>query len=202
VGERSHLLTPEVGLQTHVADVVNLLEFQDLREVVLVGHSYAGMVIGSVGHRVPERIAHLVYLDAFVPEHGKSFFDLQASRFREMLQERAKIEGEGWKVPASDPNSESLGVTERSDVEWLRSKLTAHPFRTFTEPAILGNPDVNRIPRTYIFCTGNPPDGTFPRIASQVKLSERWKYMELDSGHSPMITEPEALSKKLLDVLQ
>jgi hypothetical protein len=119
-----------------------------------------------------------------------------------MLQERAKVEGEGWKIPALDPNSESLGVTERSDVEWLRSKLTAHPFRTFTEPAILGNPDANRIPRTYIFCTDNPPDGTFPRIASQIKRSASWKYMELASSHSPMITVPEALSEKLLEVLE
>ena len=124
LGERSHLLTPEVGLHTHVDDVVNLLEFQDLQEVVLVGHSYAGMVVGCASHRVPERIARLVYLDAYVPEHGKSFFDLQASRFREILQELARVEGEGWKIPALDPNSESLGVTEKGDVEWLRSKLT------------------------------------------------------------------------------
>jgi len=89
LGERSHLLRPDVTLQTHVDDVVNLLEFQDLREVVLVGHSYSGMVIGCASYRVPERIAHLVYLDAFVPEHGKSLLDLQVERFREMLKERA-----------------------------------------------------------------------------------------------------------------
>lgn len=202
LGERSHLLTPEVCLQTHVDDVVNLLEFQDLREVVLVGHSYAGMVVGCVSHRVPERIAHLVYLDAYVPEHGKSFFDLQVSRFRKMLQELAKVEGEGWKIPALDPNSESLGVTEKSDIEWIRSKLTAHPLRTLGEPAILGNPAANKIPRTYIFCTGNPPDGTFPGIASQIKQLADWKYMELDAPHAAMITAPEALTKKLLEALK
>ena len=202
LGERSHLLTPEVGLHTHVDDVVNLLEFQDLREVVLVGHSYAGMVVGCASHRVPERIAHLVYLDAFVPEHGKSFFDLQAERFREMFQERAKVEGDGWKIPALDPSSESLGVTDGSDVEWLRSKLTAHPLRTFTEPAILENSDADRIPRTYIFCTGNPPDGSLPRIAKQIKGRADWRYTELAAPHAAMITAPELLSEKLLEVAQ
>jgi pimeloyl-ACP methyl ester carboxylesterase len=202
LGERSHLLTPEVGLQTHVDDVVNFLEFQDLREVVLVGYSYSGMVIGCVSHRVPERITHLVYLDAFVPEDGKSLFDIQAERFRKMLQEQAKTEGEGWKIPALDPTSETLGVTDERDVAWLRSKLTAHPLRTFTEPAVLGNPKADKIPRTFIFCTGNPPDGSFPRLAKQLKGRADWKYMELVSSHSAMITAPEALTEKLLEVLK
>jgi len=202
LGERSHLLTPEVSLQTHVDDVVNFLKFQDLREVILVGHSYSGMVIGCASHRVPERIAHLVYLDAFVPENGKSLFDLQVERFRKMLQELAKAEGEGWKIPALDPKSETLGITDENDVEWLRSKLTAHPLRTLSEPAILGNPDADKIPRTYIFCTGNPPDGSFPRIAKQVKGRADWRYMELVSSHSAMITAPELLSEKLLEVLK
>lgn len=201
LGERSHLLTPEVGLQTHVDDVVNFLEFQDLREIVLVGYSYAGMVIGCACHRVPERIAQLVYLDAFVPENGKSMFDLQVERFRKMWEELAKAEGEGWKIPALDPSGESLGVTDGNDVEWLRSKLTAHPLRTFTEPAILGNPKADKIPRTFIFCTGNPPDGSFPRIAKQVKGSADWRYMELPATHSAMITAPEALSEKLMEAI-
>ena len=149
---------------------------------------------------MPERVAHLVYLDAFVPEHGKSLFDLQVDRFRKMLQEQAELEGEGWKIPALDPTSETLGVTDRNDVEWLGSKLTAHPLRTLAEPAILGNPDADRIPRTYIFCTGNAPDGSFPRIANQIKGRADWRYMELSSPHAAMITAPEVLAEKLLEV--
>jgi len=202
LGERSHLLTPEVGLQTHVDDVVNFLQFQDLREVVLVGHSYSGMVIGCVSHRVPERITHLVYLDAFVPEDGKSLSDLQVERFRIMLSELAKKEGEGWKIPPLDPKSETLGISIEKDVEWLRSKLTAHPFRTVIEPAILGNPDAEKIPRTFIFCTGNPPDGSFPRLARELKGRPDWKYMELPTSHCSMITVPELLSEKLLEVVK
>ncbi len=202
LGERSHLLSPEIGLQTHVEDVVNFLQSRDLREVVLVGHSYSGMIVGCVSHRVPERIAQLVYLDAFVPEDGKSLFDLQAERFRKMLSEQAKTEGEGWKIPALDPTSETLGVTDEKNIIWLRSKLTAHPLRTLSEPAVLGNPKADKIPRTFIFCTGNPPDGSFPRLAKELKGRPDWKYMEINSSHSAMITAPGALSEKLLEVLK
>ena len=133
---------------------------------------------------------------------GQEGFDLQSSRFREMIQELAESEGEGWKIPALDPDGESLGVTESSDVEWLRSKLTAHPFRTLEEPANLGNPESDKIPRTYIFCTGNPPDGTFPRIANQIRKDDSWNYLELRSPHATMITAPGALADKILEAIE
>ena len=201
LGESAHLLTPEVGLQTHVDDVVRLLESRDLSEVVLVGHSYSGIVIGCASHRMPERIAHLVYCDAFVPEDGKSLFDLQVRRFSGMLQQLAVTEGEGWKVPPLDPAGETLGITDPNDVEWLRSKLTAHPLRTLTEPAVLGNADADQIRRTYILCTGNPPDGSFPRIAHRIKASADWRYMELAAPHAAMVAAPEKLADTLLQVM-
>ena len=202
LGERAELLSPAIGLQTHVDDVVRFLELQNLQEVVLVGHSYSGMVIGCAAHRLPERIAHLVYFDAFVPEDGKSLSDIQSERFRLALLELAQTEGEGWKIPALDPTSETLGVTDERDAEWLRSKLTAHPFRTLLEPAVLGNPKAETIPRTFIFCTGNPPDGSFPRLARELKARPDWKYMEINSSHSVMITAPQALAEKLLAVVE
>jgi pimeloyl-ACP methyl ester carboxylesterase len=201
LGERAELLSPAIGLQTHVDDVVRFLHYQNLQEVILVGHSYSGMVVGSAAHRAPERIAHLVYLDAFVPEDGKSLSDIQSERFRKALLELAQTQGEGWKIPALDPGSETLGVTDERDAEWLRSKLTAHPFRTLIEPAVLGNPKAEGIPRTFIFCTGNPPDGSFPRLARELKGRPDWKYMEINSSHSAMITAPEALAEKLLAVV-
>ncbi len=201
MAERSHLLTRDVGLNTHVDDIVNLIEFNDLTDVVLVGHSYAGMVVGCVSHRIPDRIAHIVYLDAFVPEHGKSLFDLQAKRFREMLQERARVEGEGWKISPLDPGSESLGITDSDDVEWVRSKQTAHPLRTLTDPAELENADTSAIPKTYMFCTQNPPDGTFASIASRIKGASDWRYVEIAAPHAVMISAPDALTKNLLGVL-
>lgn len=96
LGERSHLARPEIGLEAHVDDVLNVLKYEDLRGVVLVGHSSGGMVITGVADRSPERIAHIVYLDAFVPEHGQALFDLVAPERRQAMEALVASEGEGW----------------------------------------------------------------------------------------------------------
>ena len=100
LGERAHLLSAEVTLDTHVQDVVGVLEYEDLRDVVLVGHSYGGMVITGVVDRAADRLAHLVYLDAFVPQDGQALADLVDSTLYTTLEEQARAEGEGWRVPA------------------------------------------------------------------------------------------------------
>ena len=119
LGERKHLMSPDIGLDTHVQDVVGVLEYEDLRDVILVGHSYAGMVITGVAGRTPERIAHLVYLDAFVPEDGKSLMDYQPPEMAELFHEGTRTEGEGYKLPAVIP-PEVFGVTGEADLAWLR----------------------------------------------------------------------------------
>lgn len=202
LGELSHLLNPDIDLDTHVQDIVNFIEFQELNDVVLVAHSYAGMPAGVASNRIPHRIKRLVYVDAYVPKHKMSFFDLQAPRFREMIQSLANSEGEGWKIPALDPDGESLGVTNKDDAEWVRSKMTPHPIRTLESPANLGNPDSKNIPKVFIFCTGNPPDGTFPEIAGDVKHDPDWNYLELDSPHAAMISAPDMLVKKIFEVIE
>src|SRR5262249_14497470 len=98
LGERSHLLSPEVSLHTHIQDVVAVVEYEDLREVMLVGHSYGGMVITGVAERVPARLSQLVYLDAFVPEHGQALLDLHSPDERARFQELARTQGEGWRI--------------------------------------------------------------------------------------------------------
>jgi len=198
LGELSHLLNPEIDLTTHVEDIVNFLNYQNLDEVILIAHSYAGMPAGVASHIIPERLAQLIYVDAYVPENEKSFFDLQAPRFREMIQELADREGDGWKIPPLAPDGESLGVSDTNDVEWLRSKMTAHPIKTLESAAHLGNPAAGNIPRTYIFCTGNPSDGTFPAIASRIKHDQSWSYLELSSPHAAMISSPQALAERIL----
>ena len=119
-----------------------------------------------------------------------------------MIQSLADEEGDGWKIPPLAPDGESLGVSNQDDVEWLRSKMTAHPIRTLEGAAHLENPAANNIPRTYIFCTGNPPDGTFPRIANQIKHDENWNYMELSSPHAAMISSAEALAGAILQAIK
>src|SRR5712691_11049526 len=128
LGDRAHLARPEIDLDTHVQDVVAVLEAEDLKNVVLVGHSYGGMVISGVAARTRTRIARLVYLDAFVPDAGQSIFSLmrpeRADEFR-----KAATDADGWRIPAPPP--ERFGITSQRDTEWAQRRLVAHPLRTF-----------------------------------------------------------------------
>ncbi|MGZ3359941.1 MAG: alpha/beta fold hydrolase [Xanthobacteraceae bacterium] len=99
LGERAHLASPAIDLDTHIADVIGMLEMEDLRDVVLIAHSYGGMVATGVADRVRERIAQLVYLDAFVPRDGQNLFDLQPVEARTRMRELARTDGEGWRLP-------------------------------------------------------------------------------------------------------
>ena len=202
LGEMSHLLDRDIDLDTHVQDLVNFIDFQDLDEVVLVAHSYGGLAAGVASHRIPNRIRQLVYVDAYVPLHDKSFFDLQAKRFRDYFRELAAAEGEGWKIPAIAPDGESLGVSDPDTVAWAASKMTPHPLRTLETPAVLENPAAEKIPRSYIFCTENPPDGTLSGFAAEIRKDPRWRYLELTSPHGAMLTVPDALADRILEALE
>jgi pimeloyl-ACP methyl ester carboxylesterase len=130
LGERAHLARPEVDLETHIQDVVAMLEAEELRQVTLVGHSYGGMVITGVAARTSGRIGHLVYLDAFVPEAGKSLLDYVGEGAGAM-REAAVAHGEGWKLPSFPP--ERFGVTSQRDTEWLTKHLVPQPLRSFEQ---------------------------------------------------------------------
>ncbi|MGW7595488.1 alpha/beta fold hydrolase, partial [Streptomyces rubiginosohelvolus] len=121
-GDTAHLLGPEVGLDTHVDDIVRLITEEDLTDVVLIGHSYAGLVISSAANQVPERIGHLVYLDAMVPEDGESAADVMP--FAQAMIDHALTSESGWRIPplaGMESSSDLFGVTEPADVAWLRS---------------------------------------------------------------------------------
>jgi pimeloyl-ACP methyl ester carboxylesterase len=199
-GDKAHLLGPDVGLDTHVDDVVGLIEEHDLTDVVLVGHSYAGLVVSSAANRVPNRIAHLVYLDAMVPQDGESAVDAQP--VTRHLIELAQASPSGWRVPpmAEQPPPFGLfGVTDPKDIAWLRTMLSDQPVRCLQQPAHLDNPAVNAIPRTHIHCTGAKPEGVIrrpvPPIQPNGTPAQVW---ELPTGHDCMITMPVELSELLL----
>ncbi|WP_329343080.1 alpha/beta hydrolase [Streptomyces sp. NBC_00663] len=199
-GDKAHLLGPEVGLDTHVDDVVGLITEEDLGDVVLVGHSYAGLVISSVAHRTPERIAHLVYLDAMVPEDGESAADVQPVT-RQLIELAEKSES-GWRVPPlpEQPAPFGLfGVTDPADVAWLRGMLSDQPVRCLRQPVRLGNPAAGAIPRTHIHNVGAMPAGVTRRPVPSTQpngtASQVW---ELPTGHDCMITMPSELSELLL----
>ena len=122
LGERAHLLSRDIDLDTHITDIVNVLAYEELTDVVLVGHSYGGMVIAGVADRVPERVAHLVYLDAFVPRDGQAVHDIFSPEFAAHLQALALAEGDGWRIPA--PPAASYGVTAAADLAWVAAKTS------------------------------------------------------------------------------
>jgi pimeloyl-ACP methyl ester carboxylesterase len=197
LGDRAHLARPDVGLATHVQDVANVLEYEDLGGVVLAGHSYGGMVITAVADRAPERVAQLVYLDAFVPEDGQALVDLLPAERREMFLERARATGEGSSVPSPAP--QIWGVTSDADLAWVRPRLLPQPLATFTEPLRLTRPAAS-LPRTYIACTGSPTAATFRPFVERARADPAWRYRELATGHDAMVTMPQELAGLFLEI--
>jgi pimeloyl-ACP methyl ester carboxylesterase len=194
LSERAHLLSPQVGLDTHVEDVVRLIDVLELRDVVLVGHSYAGQVVTAVADRRPEAVARRVHLDAFVGSNGESARDLLPDTVEHHWAESAAEQGFGWLVPVRKLSV--LGVTGQADVDWLLPKLTPHPWKTYTDRLRLTGA-VNAVPAAFVECV------SWMRVfAGQAdRARERgWPVHELDTGHEAMVTAPKALAEVLLEL--
>src|SRR5579862_1247186 len=164
LGERGHLASPEIDLETHIADILGVLQFEDLKNVVLIGHSYGGMVATGVADRARARIAQLVYLDAHVPGDGESLFDLNPDR-REAMSEAARKSGDGWKMPANPMPHDTPGEDQ------TRATL----------------------PRHYIYAQRCRPDDGFRKFYERARR-EGWGAYEIDASHNPHITAPDALA--------
>ncbi|WP_199434269.1 alpha/beta hydrolase [Qaidamihabitans albus] len=195
-GDKKHLLGPEVGLNTHADDVVRLLETEDLTDVVLVGHSYAGMVISAVANRVPERIGRLVHLDAMVPEDGESAADVMPSTKR--LIDMGLNSESGWRVPP--PPASLFGVTDPDDIAWLRTMLSDQPVRALQEPVRLDNPAATAIPRTHIHNTVVPEGFERRPVPETQPNGSPAQVWELPTGHDAMVTMPAELTDLLLEL--
>lgn len=188
LGERSHLAHPDIDLDTHINDILSVLAYEDLRDVVLIGHSYGGMVATGVADRAADRIAHLVYLDAFAPRDGQSLFDLIGPEGQRLTREAAMRLGEGWRVPANPLPPD----TDPADVEWATPKRVMQPIRTFQQQLKLTGA-VDRLPRSYIYCTRAAPGDVFRQFADRARKDPAWQYREIDASHNPHITAPIAL---------
>ena len=185
LGERDHLAHCNVNLTTHIQDVVNVLEFEDLREVVLVGHSFGGIVATGVADRAADRVARLIYLDAFIPLDGECLFDLVPAFARDKMTEGCRA-GDGFRVPPRDMPPD----TPDADRAWAAPRRRPHPIAAFEERLRLsGNP---LPPRSYIYCSRIGPDDAFGPFAARARR-ENWQYAELDASHNPHITVPAAL---------
>jgi pimeloyl-ACP methyl ester carboxylesterase len=194
LSERAHLLTPLVGLDTHVEDVVRLLDVLGLRDVVLVGHSYAGQVVTGVADRRPEVIARRVYLDAFVGTDGEAARDLLPDSVEHHWAESAAEQGLGWLVPVRSLSV--LGVTEQADVDWLTPKLTPHPWKTYTDPLRLRGA-VDDVPAAFVECVAWMR--VFAGQADRAR-DRGWPVHELETGHEAMVTAPKALADVLVEL--
>jgi pimeloyl-ACP methyl ester carboxylesterase len=187
------LLTREVGLDTHTTDVVNVIEFEDLRDVVLAGHSYGGMVISGVAERVPERLARLIYLDALVPRDGESAFDLQDPSIQRQVARRVAEEGEGWLFPVMrGPND-------------IGTKNTPHPWKSWTDPVRLANPAAAALPRVYVRYTADKRPGQFFQLALEESWRRAqaagWPSYEVETMHQ-ITPDPESKLRNLLELLR
>ena len=196
LGERAHRAGPDIDLDTHVQDVVSFLEYEDLQGVVLVGHSYGGMVIRGVADRAPGRLARLVYLDAFVPEDGQALLDFVPPEGRAGMIQLAQARGDGWRVPARTP--EQFGVRADADVRWVAPRLVAQPLQTFLQPLQLTGP-ATPLPRMYIRCAAYEEGSPFGQFGERFRRDPSWRYREIATGHDAMITEPAALTALLLE---
>jgi pimeloyl-ACP methyl ester carboxylesterase len=205
LGERTHLARPEIGLNVHIEDVGNLLKYEDLSGVVLVGNSSAGMVITGVADQMPERIAHIVYLDAFVPQDGQSMLDLIPPDRRPPMEMLVQKEGQGWLVPRFAPPPwekfvpETWRITDEADLRWALPRLSATPFGHFKEPVNRKNATAEKLPRTYIRCV-QWPNAVYDRYAEAARQTAGWRYRELATSHIPYITHPHQVAGLLLEI--
>jgi pimeloyl-ACP methyl ester carboxylesterase len=199
LGERVHLAHPGVDLDTHIQDVLGVLAYEDLHDVVLVGHSYGTMVITGVADRVPERIGHLVYLDGVMAGDGQAGLDFFPTAWRVGRQAQVEAEGEGWRLPPP-ADLTHWGIVSEEDETWVRSKLVPQPFKTFTQPLRLANPAGFDGPKTFIACVKAPSAGWREAMLERVRTERGWHFCELVTGHDAMITSPSQLVDVLLEI--
>ncbi|MDM0070597.1 alpha/beta fold hydrolase [Variovorax sp. J31P207] len=198
LGERRHLLSPQVNLDTHIDDIVNLLDFEELENVVLVGHSYAGIVISGVADRARARLRQLVFLDALLLEPGKSLFSDFPQAVVDQRLKTIRETGAGvGAAPALPPSA--FGVQDPTDAAWVKRRMTPQPVGTYLQPLQLKAPLGNSLPKTYIECTADPI-ATLEPTKARVRADAGWRTRTLATGHDAMVVAPGPLSDLLREL--
>ena len=201
MGELQHLAQPDIDLDTHIADVVDLLTREDLHDVQLIGWSYGGLVISGVAEVVPERLAQVMYLDATVATDGQSGNDAERATAQEVAELAASGIAAG--LPGfftHDPSREWLAASMPDPAvrDWVLANFTPHPMATYTQPLSLGNPDAASIPRTYIFCTEGKGDAASDHSVSTLeRLSHdpAWRVVQVQDTHMAPVNHPVAIAE-------
>lgn len=197
LGERAHLLRAGIDLELHITDVVEVLQFEDLSDVILVGHSYGGMVITGVADRSSDRIGHLVYLDAATPVNGQSLVDVAGPVILAARKGSRVVDGiELVLFPGTDP-MHFFGVIDPAQIAWMKPKLTPHPWKCFEQKLGLTNEGALwKLPQTHIVCTSTLKS----RDVDRLEAASDGRVWDIDTGHDLMISEPEAVAGMLARV--
>ena len=197
-GDRRHLLTPDVGVGTHVEDIVNTVEFEDLHSVILVLHSYAGVLAGPLAERIGDRLSHVVAADAFLTDPGESLLDVEPPETAQAYLRLVARDGDGWRLPATDRFLDQWGITDPQLRAFVAPRLTAFPLRCQTDTVEYRAAGLAELPRTYI-------EHTDPPLASLASSIERarstdWAMRKIACGHDLMLADPQGTVSLLLSL--
>ena len=196
LGEKKHLLSSKITIETFIEDVVNHIIFENLNNIILVGHSFAGSVISGVADRLKDRIQKLIYFDAMILIDGQKPFDITPKETVEQRIELAKKFGNNISIPA--PSADAFGVFDIKKSLLLEEKLTPHPLSAFQSKLILKNEVGNGIPLSYIFCT--KPVYKSLESSREVVHKMKWPIFELNAGHDAMLTHPKETLNLLMKI--
>ena len=196
LGEKKHLLSSKITIETFIEDVVNHIIFENLNNIILVGHSFAGSVISGVADRLKDRIQKLIYFDAMILIDGQKPFDITPKETVEQRIELAKKFGNNISIPA--PSADAFGVFDIKKSLLLEEKLTPHPLSAFQSKLILENEVGNGIPLSYIFCT--KPVYKSLESSREVVRKMKWPIFELNAGHDAMLTHPKETLNLLMKI--
>jgi pimeloyl-ACP methyl ester carboxylesterase len=197
VGERAHLMSPAITLETHIADVANAIEAEEMQSVVLVVHSYAGLIGTAVADRMPGRLSHLAYIDAVVPLPGESWSSTHEPATREARIAAAEV-SKDYSFPTPDPSVYGLSGEKHA---WVKRRQTPHPGHPYTAPLDFDASRVAGVPRTFVDCTSPrllTVDASRKRVRDPRFWGAPWRIVEMATGHDPMVSAPAELAKVLL----
>lgn len=192
LGERSHLAHPEISLDTHIQDIVNVLRYEELQDVILCGHSYGGMVVTGVAHGEGKRIRTLCYLDAYAPTDRQSLFDIVGAEIAQSFEEQGQAHG--GMLPAIPAELFNVNI---ADAGWVDAMSTPHPLTTFTQRLHAGVDTAPVARRTFIYATQNGGDW-FTSTYEKLKKDPRWSVHTVACGHAIMLDKTEELAQLLL----
>ena len=196
LGEKKHLLSSKITIETFIEDVVNHIIFENLNNIILVGHSFAGSVISGVADKLKDRIQKLIYFDAVILKDGQKPFDIAPKELVKQRIELAKRFGNGISIPA--PSADAFGVFDVKKSLLLEEKLTPHPLSTYQSKLTIKNEIGNGIPLFYIFC--NNPVYKSLESSREVVRKLKWPIFELNAGHDAMLTHPKETLNLLMKI--